>query len=113
MARSRLKRGDLVTAVFAGDYGKPRPNVVVQSDGLAGLDSILLCPLTSDLSTFGPARVRIAASDDNGLRSDSLIMVDKITAVSLARCRDRLGSLTPSELEQLNAALALVVGLLD
>ena len=113
MARSRLKRGDLITAVFAGDYGKPRPSVVVQSDSLAGLESILLCPLTSDVSTYGPARVRVSATDANRLQSDSLIMVDKVTAVSLARCRDRLGSLEPDELHQLNAALALVVGLLD
>lgn len=103
----------MITAVFAGDYGKPRPSVAVQSDSLVGLESILLCPLTSDLSTFGPARVPISATDSNQLRSDSLIMVDRVTAVSLARCRDRLGSLEPNELEQLNAALALVVGLLD
>jgi mRNA interferase MazF len=103
----------LITAVFAGDYGKPRPNVVVQSDSLSGLESILLCPLTSDLSTFGPARVQVSATDSNQLRCDSLIMVDKVTAVSLARCRDLLGTLEPNELEQLNAALALVVGLLD
>jgi len=40
-------------------------------------------------------------------------MVDKITAVSLARCRDRLGALQLAELEELNVALALMVGLLD
>jgi mRNA interferase MazF len=113
VARSRLKRGDIVTAVFAGDYGKPRPNVVVQSDNLVGLESILLCPLTSDLDTSGPARVHVQATALNQLRSDSLVMVDKITAVSLARCRDRLGALQLAELEELNVALALVVGLLD
>lgn len=113
MARPRLKRGDIVTAVFAGDYGKPRPNVVVQSDRLAGLESILLCPLTSDVETWGPARVHIQATAMNQLKSDSLIMVDKITAVSLSRCRTRLGALKPNELAELNAVLALAIGLLD
>ena len=92
MARTRLKRGDIVKAVFAGDYGKPRPNVVVQSDQLTDLASILLCPLTSDLKTFGPTRVQVSASEANGLKTDSLIMADKITAVSLSRCRERLGA---------------------
>lgn len=113
MARPRLKRGDVITAVFAGDYGKPRPNVVIQSDDLAGIESILLCPFTSDLNTFGPARISIPATPANGLKSDSLIMVDKVTALSLARCRDRIGALEQHQLEQLNGVLAMVVGLLD
>ncbi len=113
MARPRLKRGDLITAILAGDYGKARPTVVVQSDRLGNLESVLLCPLTSDLETYGPARVPIPATPANNLRSDSLVMVDKITAVSLSRCRDRLGALKPDELELLDDALALVVGLLD
>jgi mRNA interferase MazF len=113
VAQSRLKRGDIVTAAFAGDYGKPRPNVVVQSDRLEGLESILLCPLTSDVETSGPVRVHIEATAANQLKTDSLVMVDKITAISLARCRTCLGALQPSELVQLDAALALVIGLLD
>ena len=113
MAQPRLKRGDLVTAVFSGDYGKPRPNVVVQSDRLVRLNSILLCPLTSDLKTWGPARISVPATEANKLKSDSLIMVDKITAISLSRCRERLGMLEDGQLEQLNEVLALVVGLID
>ena len=27
-----VRRGDVVIAVFSGDYGKPRPAVVVQTD---------------------------------------------------------------------------------
>ena len=29
-----MKRGDIVLAVARGDYGKPRPAVIVQSDDL-------------------------------------------------------------------------------
>jgi mRNA interferase MazF len=108
-----LKRGDIVTAAFSGDYGKPRPNVVVQSDRLTSLDSILLCPLTSDLETGGPARILVVATKENGLKQDSLIMVDKITAISVSRCRQQLGRLTPSELDTLNEVLTWVVGLTD
>ena len=113
MARPRLRRGDLVTAVFAGDYGKPRPAVVVQSNRLGELESILLCPLTSDTNTHGPARVHVPATVDNNLRTDSLIMADKIIAISLSRCRERIGALQPHEVNQLDEALALVIGLAD
>lgn len=102
-----------MTAVFPGGYGKPRPAVVIQSSRLTELESILLCPLTSDTNTGGPARVHITASSDNNLRADPLIMVDKIVSVSLSRCRERIGALSRDELDQVNQVLAIVVGLTD
>lgn len=42
-----MTRGDLFTVVLPGDYGKPRPAVLVQNDALAGFDSVILCPLSS------------------------------------------------------------------
>lgn len=30
-----VRRGDLVTVAFAGDFGKPRPSLVIQSDQFA------------------------------------------------------------------------------
>jgi len=32
-----MKRGDLVTIVTQGDYGKPRPALVIQSDYFNGV----------------------------------------------------------------------------
>lgn len=45
--RADTQRGDLVTVFLPGDHGKPRPALVVQSDLLADLDSVVLCPITS------------------------------------------------------------------
>lgn len=33
-----MKRGDIITVALSGDYGKPRPAVVVQNDKVS-LDS--------------------------------------------------------------------------
>ena len=45
-----MKRGDIVLAVARGDYGKPRPAVIVQSDLFnATHASLLVCLLTSEL----------------------------------------------------------------
>ncbi|WP_375391375.1 type II toxin-antitoxin system PemK/MazF family toxin [uncultured Sphingomonas sp.] len=108
-----MKRGDLVTAALAGNYGKPRPCLIVQSDRLAKLGSVLLCPLTSDLSTAGPTRVKIIADVANGLAADSLVMIDKVTAIPRARCRDRIGAADTTVLKQVNGLLLLALGLLD
>ena len=37
-----IKRGDIVTCALSGDYGKPRPAVVVQSDLFNNFDFISL-----------------------------------------------------------------------
>jgi mRNA-degrading endonuclease toxin of MazEF toxin-antitoxin module len=43
---------------------------------------------------------------------DSLVMVDKVTAVSRSRCRDHIGRLDAAMMEQIDARLALVIGLM-
>jgi mRNA interferase MazF len=40
------QRGDLVTVSLPGDYGKPRTALVIQSDLLNELDSVVFCPVT-------------------------------------------------------------------
>ena len=107
-----MKRGDLIKAVLPGEYGKPRPCLVIQSNRLAKLDSVILCPLTSDLATEGPTRFAVPAGSASGLIVDSLVMVDKITAVSKLRCREPIGALDAAMMQQVDARLALVVGLM-
>jgi mRNA interferase MazF len=46
-----MRRGDLVTVAAAGDYGKPHPAVVVQTDAFPeNHASVVVCQLTSDLA---------------------------------------------------------------
>ena len=51
----QIRKGYIVACVISGDYGKPRPAVVVQSNLYKNHSSITVCPLTTDLidaSTF-------------------------------------------------------------
>ena len=41
-----MRRGDLVTVVSSGDYGKPRPALIVQADAYAEHPSLTVLPLT-------------------------------------------------------------------
>ncbi|MYD87803.1 MAG: type II toxin-antitoxin system PemK/MazF family toxin, partial [Acidobacteria bacterium] len=45
-----LRRGDVVTVAASGDFGKPRPAVVVQSDVFPHEHaSVIVCQMTSTL----------------------------------------------------------------
>lgn len=108
-----MKRGDLVTVAAAGDYGKPRPAVVIQSDWLDDTDSVLVCLLTTTLRDAPLYRLPIAPSAGTGLRQPSQVMVDKVMAVRRDRCGAVIGHLGAVELMSLGRMLALVVGIAD
>lgn len=44
-----MRRGDLVTIALQGDYGKPRPALVIQSDLFHEHPCITVLPVTGDL----------------------------------------------------------------
>jgi mRNA interferase MazF len=102
-----FQRGDIVLCADGrGDYtSKPRPVVIVQnSDYLAGLESVTICPLTSVLSAAS-VRVRIKANAATGLKEPSDVETDKITTVRIARLTTKIGEIPEKELEKINHAL--------
>ena len=109
-----MKRGDVVTVAAAGDYGKPRPAIIVQTDALpAEHGSVVVCQMTSDGDEAPDFRVVVEPSEQNGLRTRSHVMADKPAAVRRARIVRKIGHLTDSEIGKLNVALAFVMGLAD
>ncbi|HOV84882.1 MAG TPA: type II toxin-antitoxin system PemK/MazF family toxin [Syntrophobacteraceae bacterium] len=107
-----MKRGDIVLAVAAGDYGKPRPALVVQSDLFNDTHaSILVCLMTSDIQDAPLFRITVEPSDKNGLQASSQIMVDKIMAIRKDKIRTRIGSLDDEVLLRVNRSLMLFLGL--
>ncbi len=108
-----MKRGDIVTIATGGQFGKPRPAVVVQSDFLEGGDTVMVCLITSTLQGEGPRRFPIAEDRTNGLRRASEIMVDKVMSVRHDRIGQQVGRLHEALLLKLNGRLALALGLAD
>jgi mRNA interferase MazF len=87
-----VKRGDVVLLVGQGDMGKPRPGVIVQADELGNTtNSVLVCPMSSDVSEFVRVRPVVEPSPANGLRLRSQIMMDKINALRRDRVRRGTG----------------------
>jgi mRNA interferase MazF len=109
-----MKRGDVVTVAISGDYGKPRPAVIVQTDAmLANHGSIIICQMTSDIEISRHFRILVEPSAENGLRVPSQIMADKPSAVRRERVGRRIGRLAAADLARLNVALTFVMGLAD
>ncbi|WHZ13135.1 MAG: hypothetical protein OJF60_003576 [Burkholderiaceae bacterium] len=109
-----MKRGDVITVAATGDYGKPRPAVIVQTDALPLQHaSVVVCQMTSDLSNAPDFRITIEPSAKNGLRIRSQVMADKPVTIRRERVGQRIGHLEDGDVARLNIALAFVMGLAD
>ena len=109
-----MKRGDVVTVAATGDYGKPRPAVIVQTDALpAEHASVVVCQMSSDLSDAPDFRVTIEPTEGNGLRVRSQVMADKQVTIRRERVGRSIGHLDSTDIARLNIALAFVMGLAD
>jgi len=109
-----MQRGDLVTVAAAGDYGKPRPAVIVQTDAFPQSHaSVVLCQLTSELVDAPDFRVTVEPKPENGLRLKSQVMADKPVTVKRERVGQKIGRLGNQDMARLGIALAFVLGLAD
>ena len=109
-----MRRGDVVTVAATGDYGKPRPAVIVQTDALPTAHaSVVVCQITSDCSDAPDFRVMIDPNERNGLRVKSQVLADKPVTVRRERIGQHVGHLDDADFARLNVALALVMGLAD
>ena len=108
-----MSRGDVVIVAAPGDFGKPRPAVIVQSNTIPeGHASLVICPMTSEL-VEADFRITIEAGPETGLRVRSQVMADRPVAVRRERIGQQIGQIGAAELARLNVVLALVMGLAD
>jgi mRNA interferase MazF len=106
-----VRRGDIVTVAAPGDYGKPRPAVVIQSNWLSDTDSVLVALMTSKMLDASIYRLRVEATPETGLKAPSQVMVEKILAIRRSKCGRNIGKLDAGALVALNNMLSVVIGL--
>jgi mRNA interferase MazF len=108
-----MSRGDVVVVAAPGDYGKPRPAVIVQSDAIPESHaSVVICPMTSELAE-ADFRITIEPGPGTGLRVRSQVMTDKPVTVRRERIGQRIGRLAAADIARVSVALAFVMGLAD
>jgi mRNA interferase MazF len=106
-----VRRGELVTVAVSGDYGKPRPALIVQADAYVEHPSVTVLPLTSELIDAPLLRVTVEPDGGTGLRVRSQVMVDKATTVPRAKAGNPIGQLSEDTLGRVSDALAAFLGL--
>ena len=107
-----MKRGEIWTVSGGREYaGKPRPVVIVQDDNFEATASVTICALTTDPTEAPIFRLPVEPTEENGLRAESRLMVDKLTTVPKAKIGSKVGRLADSDLLRLNRAVVVFLGL--
>ena len=105
-----MKRGDLVSVALPGDYGKPRPALILQSDIFDHIHSISVLPLTTDVVDAPDSRIAIFPTDENGLRSISYVMIDKTSTIRRSKIGYVIGRVADDEMTAVTRAFARFFG---
>lgn len=105
-----MRRGDIVTIALSGDFGKPRPALIIQSDQFAGTASVTVLLLSSTLVDAPLIRLDVEPTLENGLQRPSQIIIDKPMTVKRKRVGETIGHLDDSAMVAVNRALAVFLG---
>lgn len=106
-----MKRGNLVTVATQGDFGKPRPALIIQSDFFGEHSSISLLPLTSTLIDAPLLRVTLNPDDENNLQQVSQVMIDKVVTVAREKIGTVFGQINASVMIEVERCLAVFLGI--
>ncbi len=105
-----MRRGDLVTVAMPGDFGKPRPALVIQADQFSAAATVAVLLISSTLVEAPLLRLVVKPSPENGLRSPSQVMIDKIMTIRREKFGEIFGRLDDETMLSVNWSLALFLG---
>lgn len=106
-----MNRGDLVTIATQGEFGKPRPALVIQADQFAGQVAVTVLPVTSTLVAAPLLRISVESSPGNGLHKSALVMVDKTMTVKREKVGAAFGRIDADALLEVEGCFALFLGI--
>ncbi|WP_375640509.1 type II toxin-antitoxin system PemK/MazF family toxin [Bartonella sp. MM55XZML] len=104
-------RGSLVTIAMQGDFGKPRPALIIQANQFSEHTSMTVLPITSTLVDAPLLRITIQPNAKNGLQKPSQVMIDKIMTVRCDKMSSIFGSLKEKEMLEIERCLAVFLGI--
>ncbi|RYF50353.1 MAG: type II toxin-antitoxin system PemK/MazF family toxin [Cytophagaceae bacterium] len=102
-----MKRGDLVTIALPGDFGKPRPALVIQADQFDETGTVTVLLVTGTLVDAPLIRTTVEPTPANGLKKRSQVMVDKAMSVKRDKIGAPIGELNPEGMLAVTRALAV------
>jgi len=106
-----MRRGDLVSVAIQGDFGKPRPALVIQSDPYDGHATVTVLPVTSTLVAAPLFRITLQPSSENGLHKRSQVMSDKAMTVKRDKVGPIFGRIDADSMVEVERCLAVYLGI--
>lgn len=100
-----------MTIALQGDFGKPRPALIVQSDHFDAHPTLTVLLVSSALAEAPLLRITVEPDASNGLRTPSQIMVDKAMTVMRAKVGPPFGRLDAIRMLEVERLLALFLGI--
>ena len=111
----RINRGEIwrvsLDPTIGSEIRKTRPVVVVSSDAIGALPIKLVAPLTEwkDYLAQNIWHVKVAPDSTNGLTKISAVDTLQLRGVDTQRFVQKLGSVSPSVMRSIVAAIAAVI----
>jgi mRNA interferase MazF len=106
-----VKRGEFVTVAIQGDFGKPRPALIIRPDWFSEHVSISVLPVTSAQVAAPLLRVTVQPNAENGLQKTSQVMVDKAMTVNRAKIGPVFGRTDDDTMVQVDRCLTVLLGI--
>lgn len=106
-----MRRGDFVTIAMQGDFGKPRPALMIQADQFNEHATVTVLPVTSTLVAAPLLRITVYPNAENGLQKPSQVMVDKAMTVKRDKVGPAFGRIDADALVEVERCLAVFLGI--
>jgi mRNA interferase MazF len=106
-----MMRGDFVTVAVQGDFGKPRPALVIQANQFDEHTTVTVLPVTSTLVAAPLMRVTVQPTVVNGLLKPSQIMVDKAVTIRRDKMGQAIGRIDANVMVEVERCLAVFLGI--
>lgn len=104
-------RGNFVTIAMQGDFGKPRPALVIQADQFGEHATVTVLPVTSTLVAAPLLRITIQPSAENGIQKPSQVMVDKAMTVKRDKVGQVFGRIDADAMVEVERCLVVFLGI--
>lgn len=104
-------RGEFVAIAMQGDFGKPRPALVIQANQFDEHATVTVLPVTSTLVAAPLFRITVQPSAENGLQKPSQVMIDKAMTVKRNKVGQAFGRIDANAMVEIERCMAVFLGI--
>lgn len=106
-----MKRGTFVTVAVQGDFGKPRPALIVQADQFDETATVAVLLVTSTLVDIPLLRITMNPNAHNNLQKPSQVMIDKPMILKRDKVGSAFGTASDEDMLKIGRSMAVFLGI--